>query len=399
MRYSHLATRLFGAPLLMERGKLETIVAVFGQRAGVEVHVNGPAPAAPEPKAYGPGDEGKNRKAYYVTGDGIAVIDVVGPLVKRSSGDFLSGGPTTYGEVETEFMDAVNDASIKGILLCIDSPGGETTGCFELADTMFAQRGKKPVYAAADGDAFSAAYAIASAADRVFVTKSGGVGSVGVWMAHVDQSGFDKELGVKVTYIFAGARKIDGNPHEPLSEDAYKVFKAEVDRVYEMFVGTVSRNRAMDAAAVRSTEAGLFFGDGGVGIGFADQVGTVGEALVALTAAVQTSSAAVGSAGAKERKRMEDQAAGPNYATAREIVGWCAVKNMSARQALAYLTPDATVASVQQKLLEAGVQGSGPEIQSHIAPDAGTGASANVEDSPVVKAARARAAAQQGGTR
>ena len=84
---------------------------------------------------------------------------------------------------------AVDDAGVRAILLDIDSPGGETTGCFELADYIYSIRGIKPVYAAANDIALSAAYAIASAASRVFVTRTGAVGSVGVYALHVDQSG------------------------------------------------------------------------------------------------------------------------------------------------------------------------------------------------------------------
>jgi signal peptide peptidase SppA len=403
MKYSHLATRLFGTPLLMERGKLETIVSVFGQRAGVEITVNGAVPAIEPPKVRGydswdeePLDRQPTRP-YGLTSGGIAVVNVMGPLVKRASGDFMSGGPTTYGEVEHAFVSAVNDAGVKGILLCVDSPGGETVGCFELSDMIYANRGKKPIVAAADGDAFSAAYAIASAADEVYVTKSGGVGSVGVWMAHVDQSAFDKDLGVKVTYIFAGARKIDGNPHEPLGEEAYAVFKAEVDRVYDMFVATVARNRGMGSKAVRATEAGLYFGSNGVAVGFADKVGVVSDALSALTKQVKSSSKVAVSATnptkregnmpqeektGTEKTPVEANAEAVAKATAEgfaagfahavKIVGLCAVAGFKCAGAQKFLKADATIESVQKELVEAQAADAGPEINSHVMPDAGT---------------------------
>lgn len=428
MKYSHLATRLFGAPLLMERGKLETIVRVFGQRAGVEIHMNGAAPAASEPAAYGPGDSGGGgRKPYFVTAEGIAVINIMGPLVKRASGDFMSGGPTTYGEVEAEFMDAIKDPLIKGILLAVDSPGGETVGCFELADLIHAQRGKKPIYAAADGDAFSAAYALASSADRVFVTKSGGVGSVGVWMAHVDQSEFDKEMGVKVTYIFAGARKIDGNCHEPLSPEAYTVFKAEVDRIYDMFIETVARNRGLKADAVRATEAGLFFGSNAVDIKFADQVGTLNDALSGLIGKVQQSNTVATATYPKTGGLMEtpettagapSNAAPPappanaegqlpeasatseakGFARAAEIVGLCALAGFSAEAAQKFLKPEASIEDAQKNILAARAAAEGgSEIHSHILPNAGANAGkTKTEDSPLAKACAERAGTKEG---
>jgi len=269
MKYPHLASRIFGVPLLIERHKLDVILSVL---------------------VYGPGDpgtSGKQRKPYFVTADGIAVIEIIGPLVKRAVGDFMSGGPTTYAELENEFMDAATDPAIKGVMLLVDSPGGESAGAMELADLVYSQRGSKPIYAVADGDAFSAAYALASAADRLYVSKSSGVGSVGVWMMHVDQSAYDAKEGIKPTLIFAGAHKVDGNPFEPLSADARATFQAEVDRTYAMFVSTVARNRGLSAAAVRKTEAALYFGQNGVDVGFADQLGTFADAMAALTARVK----------------------------------------------------------------------------------------------------------------
>ncbi len=275
MRYKHLASRIFGVPLLIERNKLDMILYGLSDRLKLKVE-------PPKQQQYGPGDSGNARKSYFVTNDGIGVINILGPLVKRSSGDFGSGGPTTYGEIENEFMDAATDPAIQGIMLCIDSPGGEVTGAFELADAIAGQRGSKPIMACVDGDAFSAAYALASAADGIVLTKSGGVGSIGVYMLHIDESKMDEQYGVKPTFIFAGAHKVDGNPFEPLSEAVKARFQAMIDSTYEMFVGTVAKNRNMPLLNVKGTEAATFYGQDGVTAGLADQLGTLDDAFKVL---------------------------------------------------------------------------------------------------------------------
>jgi signal peptide peptidase SppA len=287
-----LATRVFCTPLLIERHKLDVILAAIAPRVGI-------AAEQPEPTMYGPGDKGPARKPYYVTGEGIAVIDIMGPLVKRQSGAFMSGGPTTYSEIETEFRDALANPDVKGVMLQIDSPGGETAGAFELADLVYAQRGTKPIYASADSDAFSAAFLIGSAAERLYVTRSGGVGSVGVWMLHVDLSAWNEKQGVAPTYIFAGARKIDGNPDMPLSDEARNAFQTEVDRLYGMFVNGVARNRQVSAEAIRKTEAGLYFGANAVNAGFADQVGTFSEAMAGLRDRVKSGRGSISTAASR----------------------------------------------------------------------------------------------------
>ncbi len=276
MNFPHLATRIFNTPLMIREEKLDAILAALGERLNL---ADPPQPNAAREKT------NLDRKPYHVTSDGIAVISVFGPLVKRDSGDFLSGGPTTYGELDSEFMDAATDPDVKGIVFDIDSPGGEVGGLFEFAKSIYSQRGSKPIYSVANDDAFSAAYMIASAAEKVYVTQTGGVGSVGVYVVHVDQSELDKGMGIKFTYIFAGKKKVDLNLHKPIKDSARAEMQAEIDRLYGIFVDGVAQNRSADAKAIRETEAGLLFGDAGIPLladkqgGLADALADMGKAL------------------------------------------------------------------------------------------------------------------------
>jgi signal peptide peptidase SppA len=225
-------------------------------------------------------DAGEERD--YAVIDGIAVIPVQGTLLKKEPFMSAWSGATSYEQIQRQVATAIDDASVRAILLDIDSPGGETTGCFELSDYIYSVRGIKPVYAAANDIALSAAYAIASAASKVFVTRTGAVGSVGVYALHVDQSGFDKELGAKYTYVFAGEKKVDGNPHEALAESAKNDIQEEVDREYGIFTETVARNRKVAKKQIVATQAGLLWADNAVPL-LADAVGTLDDAMNALT--------------------------------------------------------------------------------------------------------------------
>ena len=89
----------------------------------------------------------------------------------------------------------------------------------------------------------------------VYVTRTGEVGSVGVVAVHLDESGADAMAGLKWTLIHAGARKTDGNPHEPLSPRATADIQADVDHLYDHLVALVAANRGLSADAVRATEA------------------------------------------------------------------------------------------------------------------------------------------------
>jgi signal peptide peptidase SppA len=206
----------------------------------------------------------------------IAMISIQGILHYHSNLidliiDYILGG-TSYDSIREEFQAALADPSVGAIVFDIDSPGGEVSGCFDLVDEIFNARGIKPISAIVNEMAYSAAYAIASAADKVILPRTGGVGSVGVICVHMDQSQYDANVGVKFTPIFAGSHKGDFTPHAPLSTAAQITAQNEIERIYDLFVKTVARNRGIDPKVVRDTQAGLFFGKNAVAVGLADSV-------------------------------------------------------------------------------------------------------------------------------
>ena len=110
---------------------------------------------------------------------------------------------------------------------------------------------------------------------------------MGVVAVHLDESGADAIAGLKWTLVHAGARKIDGNPHEPLSPRATAGIQADVDHLYDELVALVAANRGLSADAVRATEAAIYRGERAVTAGLADRIGTVAQAIADLEAALE----------------------------------------------------------------------------------------------------------------
>jgi len=280
-----LMTRIFGTPLLIAPEKLDVILAALGPRLGIAAH---PLTSEKEADFVGAllgidseeGDE--SATPYETTGDGIAVITVDGTLVYKSSWLGALSGLVSYSDINAALDQAIADPSIKGILLQIDSYGGEVNGCFDLSDAVFAARQKKPICAVAADDSYSAAFALASAASKLYVSRTSGVGSVGVVALHIDQSMADRMDGLKYDYIYSGDHKIDGNPHAPLTSPAREAIQAECDRLRMLFALSVARYRGLSVDDVLSTQAACFHGEGAVNAKFADAVGTPAEALAGL---------------------------------------------------------------------------------------------------------------------
>ena len=269
----HVASRVFGTPLMIARGKLEVILGVMAPRfAGMPLQ---PADTAADPVPQ-----------TSITGEGVAVVSVVGTLVSRSGYLDAASGLLSYGEIGDAIASAMADASVRGVILDIDSPGGEVGGLFDLVERVSAIKAvtNKPLWAVANEGALSAAYALASTADRLYVTRTGEVGSVGVVAVHVDESGADAKAGLAWTFVFAGESKVDGNGHEPLSARARGTIQADVDHLYAQLCGLVASNRRLTNEAVRGTNAAVYRGELAVRAGLADRVGTLDLAIADMAA-------------------------------------------------------------------------------------------------------------------
>ncbi len=215
----------------------------------------------------------------------IGVINLSGAMVNRPMPGASGPGPVSYAAVRDFFGELLNDDAVTSIILRLDTPGGMASGCFDLVDHIFEARGRKPMYALVDDHAYSAGFALASACDEIWVSRTGGVGSVGVVRFHHDWSGNNAQIGLKVTPLFAGARKVDFNPNFPLSEEAHAEAMADLEDMYTLFVDTVARNLDMEAEAVRATEAACYRGQAAVAVGFATRLGTWHDLIAHLGAA------------------------------------------------------------------------------------------------------------------
>lgn len=267
MNLPHLAQKLFNTPLAIHPQKAEVIVSSLTERLGITQIRS----------TMMEDDDGYfNRKARKDSGydvlEGIAVIPVYGTLVQKLGTLRPYSGMTGYDGIRRVFLTAVNDPEVKGICLDIDSPGGEVAGCFDLVDLIYAERGKKPIHAILSENAFSAAYAIASAADKIYVPRTGGVGSVGVIVIHCDWSQRIKDDGLKVSIITYGNRKAESNPYVALSDEAKAAIQHDVDEMGRLFVSTVSRNRGLSETVIRNTQAACYLAAEGVQMGLADAV-------------------------------------------------------------------------------------------------------------------------------
>lgn len=289
MRFAHLAQRLFNTPLAIRQEKAEVIMAALAERMGISQITR--ADGSPmRPMAYDDDwGEDFSRSGYVpdvgydMVGDTpVAMVSVQGTLVQKLGTLRPYSGMTGYDGLRESMLRAHADPAVGAIALNVDSPGGEVAGCFDLVDTIYNLRGDKPIWAILTESAYSAGYAIASAADRIIVPRTGGVGSIGVITMHIDWSKALTEAGLAVTFIKYGDRKADFHPEIALSPEALAAAQADINEMGELFVSTVARNRNIAADSVRDTQAACYMGANGVSQGLADAVMAPDAAFLAL---------------------------------------------------------------------------------------------------------------------
>lgn len=271
--YEHIMQAVIETPWAILPGKLAIIQSLLTLRAA------GHRLTADEIKAQIQGARPQSSTAQ--TGNGIAIIPIVGTIIPR--GDMLmeSSGAISTQRIAAAFRSAMSNPDVGSIILDMDSPGGQVGGVDELATEIFQARGQKRIVAVANHLAASAAYWLATAADEVVVTPSGEVGSIGVFAMHQDISQALEAEGVKVNLIAAGKYKVEGNPFAPLDDEARAAIQGRVDDYYQMFAGAVARNRGVKRAEVVGG-----FGEGrvvgakqAVALGMADRVATLDETI------------------------------------------------------------------------------------------------------------------------
>jgi signal peptide peptidase SppA len=220
---------------------------------------------------------GRNlQNTYSVTErDGVAIIPVTGPLFRYANLFTMISGASSYELIARDFTAALENPQIKGIILDIDSPGGEVNGVSELSNMVFAARGKKPVVAYASGDAASGAYWIASAADEIVVSETSALGSIGVVGMYQGKSGKSAEA-VEIVSSQSPHKRLD-----PTTDDGRSRLQIRIDSMADVFIETIARNRNVSAENVQNHYGGgdVMIGAKAVSAGLADRIGSL-EGLI-----------------------------------------------------------------------------------------------------------------------
>lgn len=220
----------------------------------------------------------------YPIENNVAVIQIFGLLTDRVEMPDWYYSTCSYEAIAAQIDHALDNSSVKAILLEVNSGGGVWAGVPTLMDKIKKSSLMKPFASFINDIACSSAYCIAASTGAIYINRTSEVGSIGIFRAHIDVSKQLEMNGVKITYIKAGEFKTEGVGTETLSEESITRFQESVDQSYDLMCKVVGDARpTLGKAGVKATKARIYQGKAAVEAGLADGIKTKLEVLNLLT--------------------------------------------------------------------------------------------------------------------
>ena len=209
---------------------------------------------------------------YTTTRGSVAVLNVVGPIFRYANLMTEFSGAVSLDILTKEFAKAEADDGTRHIVMVYDTPGGQATGISEFAEMI--KNSKKPVTAYVDGMAASAGYWLASAASKIYISKTAELGSVGAVL------GIDTRESQGVVKIISSQSPL--KQASPNTEAGREELQTRIDVLAQIFIDDVAGNRKVAVETVLQDfgRGGIRMGEEAVRLGMADEVSTF-EAVVA----------------------------------------------------------------------------------------------------------------------
>jgi protease-4 len=200
-------------------------------------------------------------------GDRIALIRIEGPII--DSKDTID-----------EIKDYVKDASVKAIVLRIDSPGGAVAPSQEIYEEVRKATAKKKIVVSMGSVAASGGYYIASPATKIVANPGTLTGSIGVIMEIPNVEGLMNKIGVKTEVIKSGQHKDIASVFRGIKKEEKEILQNVLDNVHDQFIAAVAEGRKMVLEDVKKIADGrVFTGEQALKVGLVDELGNLEDAV------------------------------------------------------------------------------------------------------------------------
>lgn len=201
-------------------------------------------------------------------GERVAVVKVTGMIIDAA-------------DTIEELKEYSRDASVKAIILRINSPGGAVAPAQEIYNEILKVKEKKKVIASMGAVAASGGYYIAAPADRIVANAGTLTGSIGVIMELPNVSGLMEKIGIETQVIKSGRHKDLASVFKSLTPKEREILQAVLDDVHTQFIEAVSESRNMKFEDIKKLADGrIFTGKKALELGLIDELGNMEDAIM-----------------------------------------------------------------------------------------------------------------------
>ena len=205
----------------------------------------------------------------------VAEVEVAGPITRDGGGGPLPTSPTTpdADDVVEQIERADEDPNVRGLLLKLNTPGGEVVPSDDIR--LAAMEFDGPTVAYTTDLCASGGMWIASGCDELWARDASLVGSIGVRFSQTRFADLADRYGISYERIVSGDYKDSlGAPFKELEPREREYLQGLSDSWYDNFVERVAEAFDMTETAVRDTEARVFLGEDAVDMGLVTAIGT-----------------------------------------------------------------------------------------------------------------------------
>ena len=277
----------------------------------------------------------------YSVDNRTATIKIRGLLIPSASRDY-GDWATGYNYINQYLAKANNDPFVDEIVLDIDSGGGYVKGLDDVIETI--ANLSKPITTYASGDMYSAAYYLGSSTDRITAEKDSGIGSIGVYVVHSEDSKALEKWGETYSIFRSGKWKGAFNWFSPLAKHEKERLQQGVDEAASLFFNHVAYKRGIDAMTIADWQGDTFTATKAKELGLIDEI--VGKTATNSPTQVEITTKADFSATSTQNPKENTMDLNEAKAKISELQGQVADKET------ALASKDAKIAELQAKLTE-----------------------------------------------
>lgn len=215
----------------------------------------------------------------------IALLTVKGTILDTGSGSLWEDVEYDHQGFLGQLESVMNDDTVKGVVLHVDSPGGGVLESAEIHEQLVQLKEERqiPIYVSMGTYAASGGYYIAAPADKIFAQKETITGSIGVIMQSYNFEKLAEKVGIEFETIKSGEHKDMFGGVRASTEEEKAMLQEIINESYEDFVDVVEQGRGMTEAQVKQVADGrILGGTQAMRAGLVDAIGDVDDTVAAL---------------------------------------------------------------------------------------------------------------------